>query len=195
MSINRAAILTQLLNQLQQALATSEIHIKLAELLKTPVESVAPIEVSLLRQAATPATQARVVLSVSDEQIANDATAASNEAQAASLFGRKIQLHVSTQLLPTDAKRALALLDLLAEHIELALTLDDTPKPWLCVRVKHTDFTFTDSGDDIHASMMQHFSVSYQVEREDEPSGVPVSELYLSNQGGPYELAATLPTD
>lgn len=169
MSINRAAIMTQLLQQLQTSLSHSA-------------------QVSLLNLPTSPEAKPQVVLTLGQETMANE----DNEPPS---FGRKLTLNVTTQISNDSPLTLLQTLDALAESIELALANQDSDSLWMGISVQNSDFSFAPTGQALGATMVQQFELSYLVLREDICTAPQVNEVYLSNQGGPYELVATLPTN
>jgi hypothetical protein len=171
MPINRAAIFRQLLFQLQNSLADSA-------------------EVSLLRHNTTPtnpASKPLVVLKLGAETLASELE-----------FGRQLQLTVETQISPTTPTVELVLLDTLdtlAEAIELAFIDQDEAHLWMNIMPQKTDFAFTSSAEGMAVTMSQTFELSYLVIREEVCTAPAITEVYLSKQGGPHELVATLPAD
>lgn len=199
MSINRAAIAAQLLQQLQQALNTTAVNTKLADVLQVTPTQLTPLAIYLLQpptsssDANMPAT---VTLHISDEQVADSSAANNVPAGFTPGFGRKLQMSVVTQFKPTAANAALQLLDIIAEQVELVFDDDENAKPWLQTQLRHTDFAFeaTDTAS-VKGQMTQYFSVSYHLQREEVCTAVRPKEVYLSKHGGPYELVASLPAD
>ena len=129
MAINRAAILQQLLQQLQLSLTDSA-------------------EVSLLRLPASPTTKPQIVLGMSGETLADNLTEAPG-------FGRKLQLTIETQVSPATELVLMQTLDNLAENIELALQDKETASLWMTIYPQKTDFEFTSSAQGLAATLGQ----------------------------------------
>ena len=180
MSINRAAILQQIQQQLQTQLAASA-------------------EVSLLRLPASPQAVPQVLINSTSETI-------NNEQSEPSSAGRTLHLQIQTQATASDDTSLLQLLDTLADNIELALIPIETDdsnqseiKAWMHITLGHSQFDYDTSTEQTSATMTQHFALSYMVIREPICTAPAISEVYLSshvnNQGDPYELVAEIPAN
>ncbi len=167
MSINRAAILAQLKLQLEQKLLDSA-------------------EVSLLAVPSAPSAKPQVVLHLGEEAIEGNKN--SNAGQT-----RQLLLSIQTQAIPAASDVVLQALDSLAEGIEVALSDKDEVTLWTSLEAQKTTFVYSSDNDVFSATMTQHFMLEYLVLREEVCPAVPINEIYLSTQGGPHELVATLP--
>jgi hypothetical protein len=168
MPINRAEILGQLQTQLTQQLGENA-------------------EVSLLEMPSSPTAKPQVVLKLGEETIDNGFDYDAGQP-------RQLQLSVQTQALPAASTAVLQSLDSLAESIEVAFGETDEATLWMNLRPRRTTFTYSAANDELSATMTQHFVLEYLVLREEVCPAVPVTEVYLSTQGGPHELVAALPT-
>lgn len=169
MAINRAAILQQVLQQLQLGLATSA-------------------EVSMLRLPASPSTTPQVVIKLAGETIA------AHESEHPT-FGRKLQLAIETTVAPATELALMQTLDALSESIELALQDKEQASLWMTITPQKTDFAFDPQPEGLAATMVQSFELSYLVLREETCTAPVITEVYLSNQGDAHELVATNTTN
>lgn len=174
MAINRAALLLQLLQQLQLSLADSA-------------------QVSMLRLPDNPSSQPQVLISLSTETIVGSEDDLATPPVNPQSPRRKLQFTVQTQIEPTTDLVLMQTLDALAEGIELALLDKEAASLWMTIRPQTTDFQFASQSAGLSATMVQAFELSYVVLREELCITPPITEIYLANQGDPYELVATLP--
>lgn len=168
MPINRAAILQQIQQKLQQSFGENA-------------------EVSLLELPSSPAAKPQIVIKLTEENFESGMSLDAGQT-------RQLQLNIQTQALPAASATVLQALDGFAESIEVALSDTDEVNLWMTMRPQKTTFAYSAANDQLSATMIQHFMLEYQVIREEVCPAVPVNEVYLSNQGGPYELVATLPS-
>ena len=178
MTINRAALLLQLLQQLQLSLADSA-------------------QVSMLRLPDNPSSKPQVLISLSTESIvgSEDDLHMTTPPINPQSPRRKLQFTVQTQIEPTTDLVLMQTLDALAEGIELALLDKEEASLWMTIRPQTTDFQFASQPAGLSATMVQAFELSYVVLREELCITPPITEIYLSNQGDSHDaLLATIPT-